>query len=204
MAQPMPRRAGGLRRWAWLIGAAGLVVVGVIAVGVVVVQNLRGGYYVGEEGGRVVLYKGTPQEVPVISLHSKAAADEQPNPPIMVADLPPSQQRAVRETFSVDGPAALDRLRSQVCWHSLVNEGGKIVVWKGRGQNTCSPATKVKETTIPVAELPESDRTRIDDDKAVFAGLQPADNELRRLETRRNQCKQNRSALPDCPGGRGR
>jgi protein phosphatase len=199
----MPRRAGGMRRWAWLIGAAGLVVVGVVVVGVVVVQNLRSGYYVGQEGGQVVLYRGTPQELPVIKLNSKAAAQDQPNPPIMVADLPETQQQAVRETYPVNGPGDLAKLRGQVCKHMLSNERGQVVVVRGKGQQNCQQ-TKIKDGRIPITELPDSDRAAIEQNKKSFDGLRAADTELSRLQDRRTECKKNRPSITDCPGGGGR
>jgi PPM family protein phosphatase len=203
MAQPMPRRSGGLRKWAWLIGAAGLVVIGVVAVGVVVVQNLRSGYYVGQENGQVVLYKGTPQDVPLISLHSRAADKDQPQPPIMVADLPETQQQQVRDTYVVKGPADLAKLRSQVCKHVLAEERGQVVVLKGKGQRNC-PQNKVKDGGIPIDELPEGDRTAIQQGKKVFDGLKAAEAELVKLSDRRNECKQSRPTIDGCPGGGGR
>jgi hypothetical protein len=98
----------------------------------------------------------------------------------------------------------VQQLHGLVCKHSLVAERGQVVVVKGQGQPQCS-AVKVKDSTIPVAELPRSDQARIEDKKSSFFGLTPADAELSRLEQRRTECKgDNPNNIPDCPSGRGR
>ncbi|TDC61177.1 hypothetical protein E1200_29275 [Actinomadura sp. GC306] len=195
-----PRR--GARRWTWLVVVAGVVVVGVVAGGFVLVQNVRSGYYIGERDGRVVLFRGTTQEVPGLSLSS--VAKNQPNPPIMVADLPQDLQQQVRETYTVDGPTeAWQALESAVCKYSLVDSGGKVAIVKGQGQNNCRQAT-VKTSEVPVGELPGSDATAIGKGDMAFIGQAAAEQKLQELTTRRDQCKTPNSRIPDCPSNGGK
>lgn len=205
MAQPAPARArgGGIRKWAWLIGVAGVLVVGVAAVSVFAVQDMRNGYYIGEEGGQVVLYKGTTQELPLLDMSRKAPSKEQPNPPIAVADLPGTVQQKVKGTYEVNGPAAVEDLKGVVCKYSLVSERGKVVIVKGRGQQNCGQS-KVKDTGLVLADLPDSDATAIESGKRAFIGLPAAENELARLNGRKNECKADRPSINDCPSPGGR
>lgn len=196
--QAAPRRGGGARRWTWLVVVAGVVVIGVVAGGFVLVQNVRNGYYVGAEDGRVVLFRGTTQKVPLISLSRKAAAKDQPKQPILVADLPQDLQQQVKDTYTVDGPKALKQLEDAVCKYSLVEENGKVAILKGKGQQNCKQAT-VKATDVPVAELPASDVDAVAKGSLVFIGQSAAEAKLNELNTRRNECKQRNSTIKDCP-----
>ncbi|GAA1527314.1 Stp1/IreP family PP2C-type Ser/Thr phosphatase [Actinomadura kijaniata] len=200
-------RSGGARRWAWLAGALGVTVVGLGAVGFVALENIRSGYYVGEENGKVVLYRGTTQEIPVISLSRKADAKQQPNPSIPVADLPPVQQAAVKAKYEVKGPQAVQDLMNVVCRHAITAEGDKVVVIKGRGQNQCKPE-KVMDGQLTLGELPENDQKAIRDGKLALVGRQTAEQELAKLKAHRDQCRDNPSTQ-GCPqpregGGRPR
>ena len=199
-AMEQPRR--GPRRWTWLAVVAGVVVVGVVAGGFVLLQNVRSGYYIGEQNGRVVLFRGTTQEVPGISLSRKE--DRQPSPAIMVADLPQDLQEQVRGTYTVDGPQAWKRLENAVCKYSLVDNNGKIVVVKGQGQENCGRATTVKKTNIPVRELPDSDAAELGKGSMVFVGQAGAEQKLQELTARRDQCKTRNSDIPDCPSSGGK
>ncbi|TDE28673.1 Stp1/IreP family PP2C-type Ser/Thr phosphatase [Actinomadura sp. 6K520] len=195
-----PRR--GARRWTWLVVVAGVVVVGVVAGGFVLVQNVRSGYYIGERDGRVVLFRGTTQEVPGLSL--SRVDKKQPSPSIMVADLPQDLQRQVRETYTVDSPgAAWKSLESAVCKYSLVDSGGKVAIVKGKDQNNCPDAT-VKTSEVPVGELPGSDATAIGKGDMAFIGQAAAEQKLQELTTRRDQCKAPDSRIPDCPSNGGK
>ncbi|WP_067451062.1 Stp1/IreP family PP2C-type Ser/Thr phosphatase [Actinomadura macra] len=205
MPQTVPRRArrGGTRRWTWLVVVAGVVVVAVAVGGVYLVQNVRNGYYIGEEGGRVVLYRGTTDEFPLLDLSRKAPAKDQPNPPIMVVDLPQNLQQQVKATYSVKGPAALNQLKNSVCKYVLMEEGGKVAVAQGRGQKDC-PQGKPKPSDIPVAELPGSDATAVSKGSLVFVGQAAADAKLNELRVRREECKANNPAIKDCPSDGGK
>ncbi len=201
-APARPPRRGGLRRWTWLVVVAGVVVVGVVAGGFVLLQNVRNGYYIGEEGGRVVLYRGTTQEVPGLNLSRKEK--KQPTPPIMVADLPQDLQQQVRETYTVDGPEqAWKALESAVCKYSLVESGGKVAIVKGRGQDNCRQTT-VQTSDIPVGELPGSDATAIGKGEMTFIGQAAAEEKLRELSTRRDQCRSPNPRIQDCPSNGGK
>ncbi|GAA2455377.1 Stp1/IreP family PP2C-type Ser/Thr phosphatase [Actinomadura vinacea] len=202
MQQPVGRGSGGVRKWAWLIGAAGLVVVGVAAVGFVALQNVKGGYYIGQEGGKVVLFRGTTQEVPGFDLSRKADAKDQPNPPIMVSDLPQDKQQQVKDTYTVKGPSGIEELRKMVCKYALADEGGKVVIVKGRGQQDCQQA-KVQPSQIAVSDLPESDATAVKKGARVYPSLAAAQAELNRLNGRRAECKETRPSIPDCPASGG-
>ncbi|MFG2088823.1 MULTISPECIES: Stp1/IreP family PP2C-type Ser/Thr phosphatase [unclassified Spirillospora] len=200
---PMERpRRGGARRWTWLVVVAGVVVVGVVAGGFVLVQNVRNGYYIGEQDGRVVLFRGTTQEVPGLSLSRKD--ENQPNPTIMVADLPQDLQQQVKGTYTVDAPkAAWKRLESAVCKYSLVDDGGKVAIVKGKDQNNCEQA-KIKTSGVSVGELPGSDATALDKGGMAFIGQAAAEQKLQELTTRRDQCKTPDSGIPDCPSNGGK
>ncbi|TDC83188.1 Stp1/IreP family PP2C-type Ser/Thr phosphatase [Actinomadura sp. 7K507] len=200
-AMEQPRR-GGARRWTWLVVVAGVVVVGVVAGGFVLLQNVRSGYYIGEQDGRVVLFRGTTQEVPGISLSRKEK--KQPSPAIMVADLPQDLQEQVRNTYTVDGPEqAWKTLENAVCKYSLVDSGGKVAIVKGKGQNNCQQAT-VKNSNIPLGELPGSDATAVGKGGMAFVGQAAAEQKLQELTARRDQCKTPNSDIPDCPSSGGK
>ncbi|WP_067816807.1 serine/threonine-protein kinase [Actinomadura kijaniata] len=194
---PRDRRAAGDHRWAWLVGALGVTVVGLGAVTFVALQSIRGGYYVGEENGQVVLYRGTTQEVPGISLSRKADAKDQPNPPIPLVDLPPTQRAAVKAKYEVKGPQAIRDLMNMVCRYGIAAESGKVVVVKGRGQDQCG-TQRVTESPLALAELPLSDQTAIRDGRLTFVGRQAAERELTRLTARRDRCRDNPSTQ-GCP-----
>ncbi|WP_242910725.1 Stp1/IreP family PP2C-type Ser/Thr phosphatase [Actinomadura terrae] len=205
MAQAAPGRArrGGARKWTWLVVAAGVVVVAVAAGGVYLVQTVRNGYYIGEEGGQVVLYRGSTDEFPLIDLSRKAAPKDQPNPPIPVADLPQNLQQQVKATYSVKGPAALNDLKNSVCKYVLVAEGDKVAVAKGKGQRDCPQGTP-KASDLPVAELPRSDATAVSKGTLAFVGQAAADAKLNELRARRDECKTPNPTIQDCPAGRGK
>ncbi|MEO3822856.1 Stp1/IreP family PP2C-type Ser/Thr phosphatase [Actinomadura sp. B10D3] len=201
-APQVQARRGGARRWTWLVVVAGVVVIGVVAGGFVLVQNVRNGYYVGAEDGRVVLFRGTTQKVPLISLSRKADAKDQPKQPILVADLPQDLQQQVKDTYTVDGPKALKRLEDAVCKYSLAEESGKVAILKGKGQQNCKQA-KVTVSDVPVAELPASDVDAVAKGSLVFIGKSAAEAKLNELNTRRNECKQRNSTIKDCPSSGG-
>jgi protein phosphatase len=203
MAQPVgpPRRGGGARKWAWLIGVAGVMVIGVAAVSVFTVQSMKSGYYVGQEGGKVVLFRGTTQEIPLLDMSEPAK--EQPNPPIMVADLPKDKQQRVKDTYPVTGPSKIADLEQIVCRYVLSPERNKVVVIKGKGRQECQPA-KAKDSDLVMNDLPESDATAIQEGKRAFVGLPAAEAEIAKLVQRRDQCKTEQTEIKDCPSSGGR
>ncbi|NKZ05376.1 serine/threonine-protein phosphatase, partial [Actinomadura latina] len=199
MRQAPPRR-GGARRWTWLVVVAGVVVVGVVAGGFVLLQNVRNGYYIGAENGNAVLFRGTPQKVPGLDLSRKA--DATGLQPIKVADLPQDLQQQVKDTYTVDGPGAWNMLVDRVCRYSLVDESGKVGVVRGRNQQNCQE-TKLQASDIQLAQLPTSDATKVRKGEFVFIGRDAATAELNQLKTRRDKCKSNDPGIPDCPSNGG-
>ncbi|MFA1540284.1 PP2C family protein-serine/threonine phosphatase [Actinomadura monticuli] len=198
---PMKPRRGGARRWTWLVVVAGVVVVGVVAGGFVLVQNVRNGYYIGAEGDSAVLFRGTPQSVVGLDLSRKA--DKQPQPQILLSDLPEDVRQRVQSTYVVDGPKDWKKLTDAVCKYSLVQEGGKVAVVRGRGQQNCKQATAVT-SDIQLSELPRSDATRITKGTPAMIGKAKADQELLALAKRRDQCVNNEPGKPkDCPSNGG-
>ena len=208
MAQPATRRerraargGGGARRWTWLIVAAGLVIIGVIAGGFFTVQQLRGGYYIGQENGKVVVYRGTNQKVPLIDLSRKADAKDQPSPAIMVADLPANKQQDVKDTFPVSSAQkGIADLQSQVCKFSLRNESGKVIIKKGEGQANCQ-VSKVQDSAIRLDELPGPDADGVSKGSFTFIGLKGATDKLAELNAHKEQCKNGDTSVKGCPAG---
>jgi protein phosphatase len=198
MQAPMERpKRGGARRWTWLVVVAGVVVVGVVAGGFVLLQNVRNGYYIGAENGNAVLFRGTPQKVPGIDLSRKA--DVKDLQPIKVADLPQDLQQQVKGTYTVDGPKAWDTLVERVCKYSLVDQSGKVGVVRGRGQQDCQEI-KVQASDIQLAQLPTSDATKVRKGEFAFIGRDAAATGLNGLKTRRDACAGNKPDKPaDCP-----
>ncbi|POM26294.1 PP2C-family Ser/Thr phosphatase [Actinomadura rubteroloni] len=199
---PAPRRTrgGGMRRWTWLIVVAGVAVVGIGAVAFVVLQNVRSGYYIGQENGTVVLYRGTTQKVPGLSLSRRAK--NQPNPPITVADLPQDRQVAVRAKYEVKGPGAVDDLRAQVCRHAVVESGGKLEIVRGRKQQNCKES-KVAGSQVAIAELPTDDAAKVRSGALAFPSRQQAEQKLAELTEHRDQCRSAAATIKNCPGGEG-
>ena len=201
LPQGRPRR-GGARRWTWLVVVAGVVVVGVVAGGFVLLQNVRNGYYIGAEGDNVVLYRGTPQGVAGVDLSRKA--DKQPEPHILLSDLPEDVRQRVQSTYTVDGPKDWAKLTGAVCKYSLVQEGGKVVVVKGRGQRNCGEPATVNTSDIQLTELPRADATKITKGTEPVIGRAKADRQLQDLAKRRDQCANNEPGKPkDCPSSGG-
>ncbi|GAA4239253.1 hypothetical protein GCM10022254_58580 [Actinomadura meridiana] len=200
---PMERmRRGGARRWTWLIVVAGVVVVGVVAGGFVLIQNVRNGYYIGAEKGQAVLYRGTPQSVLGFNMSRRANAKNLQK--IMVDDLPQDLQQQVHETYSVDGPKEWRLLVDRVCKYSLVDQSGNVGIVRGRGQQACKEKN-VKASEVPLAELPVSDAMAITrGDLKNIIGAEPAQRKLDDLAKRREECKQRSPSITDCPAGRGK
>ncbi|MFD0901262.1 Stp1/IreP family PP2C-type Ser/Thr phosphatase [Actinomadura sediminis] len=196
------RRGGGVRRWAWLLVVTGVVVLGIGAGGFVLLQNVKSGYYIGSEDGRVVLYRGTPQDVPGLDLSRKAAAKDQPNPPIMLEDLPQAQRQQVEKTYTVEGPGAVQKLQRSVCKYVVTAEKDNVVIVKGADQQNCEQ-TKITGSEIRVSELPAEDAAAVTGGKLVFAGEQEAQAKLQELGNRRDACKTGDSNIEGCPSDGG-
>ncbi|GAA4135913.1 Stp1/IreP family PP2C-type Ser/Thr phosphatase [Actinomadura keratinilytica] len=200
---PAGRRRRGPRRWTWLIVTAGVAVVGLAAVGFVGLQSVRNGYYIGEENGQVVLFRGTTQQVPGLDLSRKAAAKDQPNPPIMVSDLPQDKQKAVKETYTVSGPKAVQDLQNAVCKYSLREQDGKVVIVQGADQKNCRART-VAQSTVNTSELPESDAAGVRQGSFAFVGRSQAEQKLADLERRRDACRTGSQRIQGCPADGGK
>ncbi|MBE1532440.1 Stp1/IreP family PP2C-type Ser/Thr phosphatase [Actinomadura algeriensis] len=192
------KRGGGIRKWTWLLVVAGVVVLGIGAGGFVLLQNVKSGYYIGAENGQVVLYRGTPQDVPGLDLSDKAAAKDQPNPPIKLEDLPEAQRQKVEKTYTVSGPGAVAKLQQRVCKYVVTIEKNNVVIIKGENQQGCGQK-KVGGSEIAVSELPAEDRTAVTDGKLVFASEQEAQAKLQELGDHRDACKAGDSKIQGCP-----
>ncbi|MFB4301123.1 hypothetical protein [Actinomadura sp. NTSP31] len=177
-ATPSGRSAPGRRAW-WPFALAGVLVVAfLVNVAIAGLHTLRSGYYVGEEGGKVVLYRGTSEKVPGVDLSRKAK--DQPSPPIAVEDLPEALGRQVHDTYSVSGPSALADLRQRVCKYALLAEDGKVVVVRGAGQRDCRQ-TRIENSAIAVADLPAPQAEAVRQGNLLFAGRADADRKLAEL-----------------------
>ncbi|MQY05158.1 Stp1/IreP family PP2C-type Ser/Thr phosphatase [Actinomadura macrotermitis] len=196
------RRGAGLRRWTWLIVAAGVAVIGIAAAGFFVIQDIRTGYYIGEEKGQVVLYRGIPDQVPLLPLSYKAAASQQPKEPLPVADLPPAQQDAVRKKQTVKDASIIAKLETMVCRYSLVEDQDKVAIVRGRGQTQDCQEKKFETSDVKLSELPPADADRVRKFQPVI-GHAKATEALRTLVERRNKCRANDPAVKDCPAGKG-
>ncbi|MFV2177987.1 Stp1/IreP family PP2C-type Ser/Thr phosphatase [Actinomadura sp. LOL_011] len=201
------KRGGGVRKWTWLLVVAGVVVLGIGAGGFVLLQNVKSGYYIGAEGGRVVLYRGTPQDVPGLNLSRKADAKQQPNPPIMLENLPQAQRQQVEGTYTVEGPGAVGQLQKSVCKFVVTVESKRVVIVKGavvngEVQQNCEQK-KITNSDVPVSELPMDDAAAVTDLKLVFAGQQEAEAKLQELVNHRDACKSNDPQIQGCPADGG-
>ncbi|HEX2313375.1 MAG TPA: serine/threonine-protein phosphatase, partial [Thermomonospora sp.] len=185
----------------WLIVALGVFGVALIAVAFFAVQSMRSdGFYAVDENGVVVVYKGSPEKLLGLSLHTKAG--EQPTPPIPVRDLPKNLQSRLRgaEGVPLNGSDGWKNLARQLCLYALVPQGDKVVILQGSGQNGCEP-TPVADPGLKLAELPDSDRDAVMDNKLTFRSRAAAEAKLRQLEDRRDACRSNDAGdIKDCPG----
>ncbi|MFI0410210.1 Stp1/IreP family PP2C-type Ser/Thr phosphatase [Actinomadura sp. 3N508] len=200
--QPAPARArrGGLRRWTWLFVVAGVVVVCVVTGGVVLVQLVRSGHYIGAENGQAVLYRGSPQPLLGISMSRKANV---PNlQPIMIEDLPQDLQQEVKATYSVDGPDEWQLLVDRVCKYSLLEQDGTVIVVRGRSQQSCKE--DVKPTNVQLTTLTTPDVKAIKDGTVKnIIGRAGAQARLKEMTDRRDKCAQGGAGKPaGCPGGK--
>ncbi|MBA9002223.1 PP2C family protein-serine/threonine phosphatase [Thermomonospora cellulosilytica] len=188
------------RRWTWLIVAVGVVVVGLAGAGAFTVHSMRNdGYYATDENGRIVVYKGRPESLLGLSLHTRAA--RQPSPPIRVADLPQHLQMDLKNgVIDLKGADGWQNLARQVCRYVLMAEGDRVVVVQGSDQNGCE-AKLVTDSQIKLAELPASDRQAVQGGKLTFTDRQQAQNKLNELQARRDACRNPATAggIPDCP-----
>ncbi|OLT25381.1 hypothetical protein BJF79_44290 [Actinomadura sp. CNU-125] len=196
------KRGGGVRKWTWLLVVAGVVVLGIGAGGFMLLQNVKSGYYIGAENGQVVLFRGTPQDVPGLDLSRKAAAKDQPNPPILLADLPEAQRKKVEKTYTVSGPGDVAQLQQSVCKYAVTTEKNNVVIVKGANQQHCEPK-KIKGSEIAVSELPTEDRAAVTGGKLVFGSEQEAQAKLQELGDHRDACKAGDSKLQGCPSDGG-
>ncbi|WP_433331154.1 Stp1/IreP family PP2C-type Ser/Thr phosphatase [Spirillospora sp. CA-294931] len=193
------RSGGGLRKWTWLIVAAGVAVVAIAAVAFVSLQSIRDGYYVGEEKGTVVLYRGINQDVPLISMSRRADVKDQPKLPIPVAELPKNMQDQVKKTYDVKGPEGLRELEKAVCRYVIAEEKGKLAL-----QRVCQNGTVVQKLTgapgVATADLPIPDANAVKAGTPKFVTRQQADERLKVLGERAALCKSN-APVQECPNG---
>ncbi|TNY37778.1 Stp1/IreP family PP2C-type Ser/Thr phosphatase [Thermomonospora catenispora] len=189
------------RRWTWLIVAFGVVAVGLAGAGAFAVHSMRNdGYYATEEGGRIVVYKGRPESLAGLSLHTKAS--QQPNPPILVADLPQRLQMDLRNgVIDLKGPDGWRNLAQQVCRYTLQPDKDRVIIWRGLGQrqNGCDEE-KVVESQIRLSDLPTSDQQRLLNGELTFPNRQQAEDKLKDLQKRRDACREPAATdIRDCP-----
>ncbi|TMR01125.1 Stp1/IreP family PP2C-type Ser/Thr phosphatase [Actinomadura soli] len=198
---PMRARRGGARRWTWLVVVAGVVVVGVVAGGFVLVQNVRNGYYIGAEKGQAVLFRGTPQSVLGFDMSRKANAKNLQ--PIMVEDLPQDLQQQVKDTYTVNGPGEWKMLVDRVCKYSIVNQSGKVSIVRGRSQQSCKE--DLRPTDVRFSELTVSDAGAIAKGTVKdIIGRDGAQARLKEMTDRRDKCKRRDPSVTDCPSNGGK
>lgn len=207
-ARPHMARGGavvpGRKRWTWLIVMVGVFVLLMAGGAFAGMRYLQSGYYIADDKGRVTLFQGQPDGVLGLSMSKKARAKDQPNPPILLADLPNDRRAAVQKKIMVDegglggAQRTINSLRSAQCKWSVAAENDQVFVFQGRGQSAC----QLKRTAGPdkqplkVGDLPRSAQTQVR--QGIPAESKPAaDAMFKDLITARESCKTDRTA--DCP-----
>ncbi|MGH3244252.1 MAG: serine/threonine-protein phosphatase, partial [Spirillospora sp.] len=198
---PMRTRRGGLRRWTWLFVVAGVVVVGVVAGGFVLVQNVRNGYYVGQEKGQAILFRGTPQSVLGFDMSRRANAKNLQ--PIMVEDLPQDLQQQVKDTYTVDGPGEWKMLVDRVCKYSLVDQSGKVAIVRGRSQPNCKELVRPSDVRLVELTTPDAGAITKGTTRGII-GEADAQAKLTEMTDRRDRCKKHEPGVTGCPSTGGK
>jgi protein phosphatase len=198
------QQARGRRGWTWLTVALVIFVLLVGGGGYAGWRYLQSGYYVGEDHGNVAIFQGSPDG---IFGFGSSKLKERANPPILVADLPTSEQDSVRQ--NIDGldniskaHATVDSLRRELCVYSIGVSGGQVVIFKGKGQAKCGnsgsgqiiPGTqKLEVRTLPTGRQDDVRKT------IKVASRQEADTRINQLVNAARACQADPSSSSDCP-----
>lgn len=197
-----PAAARPRRRWTWLVVVLAVFVLLLGGGAFAAAQSIRSGYYIGAEDGQVVVYRGSPEGVLGISLSQKAAAKDQPQPTLPVADLPEAQQRKVRETYQISGPDGWKALAATACKYTIAEDGGKVFIFRGRGQDNCK-ITKMSDGRLAVAQLPTTVSPEQIQRGIPAAGLDDARKQLAGFARNAELCESKSPQARDCPPQRG-
>ncbi|WP_407642518.1 PP2C family protein-serine/threonine phosphatase [Actinomadura craniellae] len=200
-APPPPRQPKVRRRWGFLIGGVGLFGVLVIGTAAFGVQHLRNdGFYAQAENGRLVVYKGSPDSVLGLSMSSKVAGKDQPNPPILVEELPkPLQDRLKTEPLGLSSATAWRGWK--LCRYSLLDDGGKVAMFRGateQEQRDGCARTKITTSDVVVADLPTPEQDSLSRPQPIPRAQAQA--RLAQLKTKAEACASGDPAAKQCPG----
>jgi protein phosphatase len=190
------------RRWPWLVGLAGVLVLLVSGGSYVAWTTVQGQYYVAADNGQVTIFQGMKDKVLGQKLsHVKEHSD------LKVADLNPGAQSAVTKTIDNLSSLASARrtvvnLRGKVCRTSVADDGhGAVAIWKGRGQQGEGCTNNVIQPSSPeVRTNTLTTKSKQDVHKGiVFVDVQHAQDKVDQLRDEASQCNQHPSSLTGCP-----
>jgi protein phosphatase len=190
------------KRWTWLIVMVGVFVLMIAGGSFAGLNYLRNGYYIADDNGQVALFQGQPEGVLGFTLSEKAS--EQPNPPILLADLPTTRRTAVQKKIKVEdgglsgAERTIESLRAAVCKWSLAAENDQVFIFQGKGQTGCQVKRDdgPENKPLKVTELPKANQSSVRTGIPVDS-RQQAETMFQGLLDARDACKANRTA--DCP-----
>src|ERR671915_371121 len=134
-----PSEVRSRRGWTWLVVALVIFVLLVGGGGYAGWRHVQSGYYLGDDRGNVAIFQGSPDG---IFGFGSSKIKERPNPPILIADLPPADQESVRQ--NIDGldtiakaRSTVNSLRAELCAYRIGASGNQVVIFKGKDQPRC-------------------------------------------------------------------
>ncbi|HZB29847.1 MAG TPA: Stp1/IreP family PP2C-type Ser/Thr phosphatase [Streptosporangiaceae bacterium] len=199
-----PSEVRSRRGWTWLVVALVIFVLLVGGGGYAGWRYVQSGYYVGDDRGNVAIFQGSPDG---IFGFGSSKIKERPNPPILIADLPPADQESVRQ--NIDGldtiakaRSTVNSLRAELCAYRIGASGNQVVIFKGKDQPRCGnvsggqivPGTQRLEfKTLP---LSMQDQVR---ETIRLNSRQDAETRFNVLVNAARDCSADPSSSRDCP-----
>jgi PPM family protein phosphatase len=199
-----PADSRSRRGWTWLVVALVIFVLLIGGGGYAGWRYLQSGYYVGDDHGNVAIFQGSPDGV---FGFGSSKLKERANPPVLIADLPATDQDSVRQNIEglddiAKARATVNSLRRELCGYSIGVSGNQVVIFKGKGQARCGNGTGGQivpgNQRLDFKTLPESMQNEVRK-AARLPSRQAADTRFNELVNAARDCAADPNSSPDCP-----
>ncbi|GAB2868231.1 hypothetical protein GCM10022221_81400 [Actinocorallia aurea] len=208
LAAPTGRSGGRNRKATLLLGAAGVTGLLVIGAAFFGYKTLNSGYYLRDEGGKVVVYEGSNSKVLGFDLSSKAPGSVQPDPQLRLDDLPKGVQQDVRgkglKANSTAGIAdRIEELRGKRCQFKITEspDGKFLAIVQGDDQEGCTPEQITKDTGGTELPRPEVKFLTAKDLESIRATTYPTvEDAIEKLTVLEAQVGKCRADTDSCSG----